>query len=156
VDIGQRDVPWVVLADPEGNEFCVLDPRLEYDDSGALAAVVVDARDPYELAEFWSAAVGWPVARTGDHYATLRPEEGGAPSLEFIADETPKTVKNRLHLEVAPPADGDQQAEVERLLTLGATRVDIGQRDARWVVLADPEGNEFCVLSPRGGGVADR
>jgi predicted enzyme related to lactoylglutathione lyase len=149
VDIGQRDVPWVVLADPEGNEFCVLDPRQEYDDSGALAAVVVDARDPYALAEFWSAATGWPVARTGDHYATLRPPEGRSPALEFIADETPKTVKNRLHLEVAPWPDGDQRVEVERLIGLGASRIDIGQGDVRWVVLADPEGNEFCVLSPR-------
>jgi Glyoxalase-like domain len=149
VDIGQRDVPWVVLADPDGNEFCVLDPRMEYDDAGALAAVVVDARDPYELAEFWSAATGWPVARAGDHYATLRPVAGGSPSLEFIADETPKTVKNRLHLDVAPAIDGDQRAEVDRLLGLGASRVDIGQGDVPWVVLADPEGNEFCVLTPR-------
>jgi hypothetical protein len=61
----------------------------------------------------------------------------------------PKTGKNRLHLDIAPPADGDQQAEVERLVSLGANRIDIGQGDVSWVVMADPDGNEFCVLTPR-------
>ena len=61
----------------------------------------------------------------------------------------PKTGKNRLHLDIAPPADGEQQAEVERLISLGATRIDIGQGDVSWVVMADPDGNEFCVLTPR-------
>ena len=60
-----------------------------------------------------------------------------------------KIAKNRLHLDLAPPADGDQQAEVDRLLSLGAARVDIGQGDVAWVVMADPGGNEFCVLTPR-------
>ena len=61
----------------------------------------------------------------------------------------PKLGKNRLHLDVAPPADGDQQAEVERLISLGAKRIDIGQGDVSWEVMADPDGNEFCVLTPR-------
>jgi hypothetical protein len=61
----------------------------------------------------------------------------------------PKIGKNRLHLDIAPPAGGDQQAEVDRLLTLGARRIDIGQGEVTWVVMADPDGNEFCVLSPR-------
>ena len=61
----------------------------------------------------------------------------------------PKTGKNRLHFDVAPPADGDQQAEVDRLVSLGATRIDIGQGEVSWVVMADPGGNEFCVLTPR-------
>jgi hypothetical protein len=60
-----------------------------------------------------------------------------------------KTGKNRLHFDLAPPRDGDQQAEVDRLLSVGASRVDIGQGDVSWVVLADPDGNEFCVLTPR-------
>jgi hypothetical protein len=61
----------------------------------------------------------------------------------------PKTGKNRLHLDIAPPDDGDHQAEVERLISLGATRIDIGQGDVSWEVMADPDGNEFCVLTPR-------
>ena len=61
----------------------------------------------------------------------------------------PKSGKNRLHLDLAPPADGDQQTEVERLVALGATRIDIGQGDVSWVVMADPDGREFCVLTPR-------
>ena len=61
----------------------------------------------------------------------------------------PKVGKNRLHLDIAPPPGGDQEAEVERLTALGATRVDIGQGEVTWVVLADPDGNEFCVLTPR-------
>ena len=61
----------------------------------------------------------------------------------------PKLGKNRLHLDIAPPADGDQEAEVERLISLGAKRIDIGQGDVPWEVMADPDGNEFCVLTPR-------
>ena len=61
----------------------------------------------------------------------------------------PKTWKNRLHLDIAPSVGGDQQAEVDRLVSLGATHLDIGQGDVSWVVLADPDGNEFCVLTPR-------
>jgi hypothetical protein len=63
-----------------------------------------------------------------------------------------KTAKNRLHFDIVPPADGDHQAEVDRLVALGATRIDIGQRNVDWVVMADPEGNEFCVLTPQGIG----
>jgi hypothetical protein len=54
-----------------------------------------------------------------------------------------------MHFDIAPPANGDQQAEVDRLVSLGATRIDIGQGDVSWVVMADPDGNEFCVLTPR-------
>jgi hypothetical protein len=61
----------------------------------------------------------------------------------------PKTGKNRLHFDLAPPADGDQQAEVDRLVSLGATRIDVGQGEVNGVAMADPDGNEFCVLTPR-------
>jgi hypothetical protein len=149
VDIGQGDVPWTVLADLEGNELCVLEPRAEYRDTGLIAAIVMHVAAPTMLAAFWSAATGWPVTRGGPDYAAMRSPAGRGPYLELLRTNDLKVVKNRLHLDVAPLKGGDQAAEVERLRSLGATPADIGQGDVPWVVLADPEGNEFCVLSPR-------
>ena len=158
VDIGQGDVPWIVLADPEGNEFCVLEPRDRYRAAGSVAAVVVDAEDPPSLALFWAAATGWRVTDSGPAGAALhRTCEPGhstgavGPYLEFVPVPEPHLVKNRLHLDVRPGPGGDQAAEVARLIGLGARRIEIGQSSAppeeiSWVVLADPEGNEFCVL----------
>lgn len=148
-DIGQRNVPWVVLADLEGNEFCVLDTRPEYAATGAVAAIVVDALDPLRLAEFWAAASGWPIVTTTEATASLRPPTGRGPWLEFIPTEHRHEVKNRLHLDVAPYLTDDHWAETTRLLELGARKVDIGQGSVPWLVLADPEGNELCVLTPR-------
>jgi predicted enzyme related to lactoylglutathione lyase len=148
-DVGQRNVPWFVLADPEGNEFCVLEPRPEYTDTGAVAAVVADAVEPERLAEFWSAATGWPVARASGGIVCLRDPDGRGPWLEFVPTAEPHSVKNRVHLDVAPYVDGVVDVEVERLRALGARPADVGQGDVPWTVLADPEGNEFCVLSPR-------
>jgi predicted enzyme related to lactoylglutathione lyase len=147
VDIGQGDVPWVVLADPEGNEFCVLEQRDEYAHTGPVAAVVVDSFDPRAQAAFWAGVVGFPVTREGADFASLSRDAG--PSLEFVRVNEPKVVKNRIHLDVAPPADGDLLIEVARLEAWGAVRADVGQIDVPWVVLADREGNEFCVLTPR-------
>jgi len=149
VHMSEQTVPWTVLADPEGNELCVLGPREEYRDTGPVAAVVIDAVAPTMLATFWSAAAGWPVTHGGPHYAALRSPSGRGPYLELLRTMDPKVVKNRLHLDVAPLMGDDQAVEVKRLRSLGATRADVGQGDVPWVVLADPEGNEFCVLSPR-------
>ncbi len=149
VDIGQGDVPWVVLADPEGNELCVLDPRDDYARAGAVAAVVLDSPDPAAVAPFWMAATGWVEAGRGDDFVSLAPPTGDGPRLELLRMADPKVGKNRLHLDVAPYAADDQAAEVARLTALGATPVDIGQGEQTWVVLADPQGNELCVLSPR-------
>ena len=148
-DVGQRNVPWFVLADPEGNEFCVLESRPEYAETGALAAAVVDSADPTALAGFWSAATGWPVVRTTAVSASLRDPDGRGPWLEFLRGADPRTVKNRVHLDVAPYPDGSVPAEVARLSALGARRIDVGQSGVPWEVLADPEGNELCVLTPR-------
>jgi predicted enzyme related to lactoylglutathione lyase len=142
-------VPWVVLADPEGNEFCVLDPRDDYDRAGAVAAIVLDAADPRALAQFWTEAAGWPVAGGDDSYASLVAPDGTGPHLEILRVADPKVVKNRVHLDVAPFLGDDQAAEVTRLRALGAAPADVGQGEQTWVVLSDPEGNEFCVLSPR-------
>lgn len=149
VDVGQRDAPWIVLADPEGNEFCVLEPREVYQDTGVVAAIVVEAVDPAVLATFWSEAIGWPITDRGDRFASLRSATGQGPYLEFLPSVEPKRVKNRTHLHLVPEPADDRRSEVERLLELGASEVDIGQGDVSWSVLADPAGNEFCVLEPR-------
>jgi hypothetical protein len=124
-------------------------------------SVVVDCADNAGLARWWADVLGWTIVReTLDEVVVVPPHalpEGDTapvdrrgPILVFGTVPEGKTVKNRLHLDVAPGAGDDQAAEVERLLAKGATRVDVGQRgDESWVVLADPEGNEFCVLSPR-------
>ncbi|MCX4750403.1 VOC family protein [Kitasatospora sp. NBC_01287] len=148
-DVGQGDVPWTVLADPEGNEFCVLEPRSIYRDTGPMAAVVVDCADPRAMARFWGGAMDWTVHEVTDDQAVLRSAKGVGPYLEFIRTPDAKTVKNRIHLDLRPYPGDDQAAEVSRLRTLGATDVDLGQGDVPWTVLADPEGNEFCLLTPR-------
>ena len=149
-DIGQGDVPWVVMADPEGNEFCVLEPRDAYRDTGPLAAIVTDCHDPAALARFWVSASGWEIQRAEDDFAGLRSPAGTGPYLEFLRVPDQKQVKNRVHPDVAPYRGDDPAAEVARLRGAGAALADVGQGGAvSWTVLADPEGNEFCVLSPR-------
>jgi hypothetical protein len=150
VDIGQGDVPWVVLADPEGNELCVLEPREDYGHARGIAAVVLDCPDPQALAPFWSSATGWQVADASPQAVTLRhPHTQAATRLELLAVIDPKVGKNRVHLDVAPRPGDAPDEDVARLEAAGARRIDIGQGDVSWVVLADPEGNELCVLTPR-------
>ncbi len=150
VDLGQGAVPWVVLADPEGNEFCVLEPRERYADTGAVASILVDARDPELLAGFWARLTGWPVqAREGDVLVGLRAPSGRGPWLEFLRNDDVKRVKNRVHLDVAPPAGEDQAAAVTEVVAAGAAPADPVGPALPWRVLVDPEGNEFCVLTPR-------
>ncbi|NIJ06391.1 VOC family protein [Frigoribacterium faeni] len=111
--------------------------------------VVVDAVDPEALAAWWREALDWvTVSEPGDE-PELRPAADSLPGLLFVRVPEPKSVKDRLHLDFRPD---DQAAEVARLEALGATRVDVGQVDPSWVVLADPEGNEFCVLGSRHDG----
>ena len=106
--------------------------------------VIIGASDPEALGRWWLEALGWVVVDEDEF--EIRPAPGRMPGLMFEQADEPKQGKNRLHLDLRPD---DQDAEVARLLALGATRVDIGQGDVPWVVLADPEGNEFCVLSSR-------
>jgi predicted enzyme related to lactoylglutathione lyase len=149
-DVGQGDVPWAVLADPEGNEFCVLEPRPVYRDTGPIAAVVVDCADPRAMARFWDEAMDWNLHEVTDEFASFRSAAGVGPYLEFLRTPGVKTVKNRVHLDLAPYAGDDQAAEADRLRALGARDIDVGQGDdVSWTCLADPEGNEFDVLTPR-------
>jgi hypothetical protein len=150
VDIGQGDVAWTVLADLEGNEFCVV-PATDETDTGLFGSIAHDAIDPFALGAFWREATGWPIVIEGRWGVCLRSPDGG-PYLTLGGGEertAPKVGKNRIHLDVAPPLGGDHHAEAERLVALGARRIDIGQGDVPWVVLTDPEDNEFCVLTPR-------
>ncbi len=149
VDIGQGDVPWEVLVDPEGNEFCVLDPRDIYRDTGPVAAIVVDVADRDAMAAFWSLAAGWPITGSDEDSVSLRSPTGEGPYLEMLASDDPRRVKNRMHLDVAPFLSTRVGPEVSRLRDAGAKPADVGQGDEPWVVLADPDGQEFCVLSPR-------
>ena len=151
-DIGQGvhgDVPWVVLADPEGNEFCVLDPRPVYQGTGPVAAVVADCRDPFAAAGFWRLATGWVPANSVDGGVSMRSPAGVGPYLELLPSADLKTAKNRMHLDVAPVKGDDYAAAVAALREAGARPADVGQGEVSWTVLADPEGSEFCVLSPR-------
>ncbi|MGW6394443.1 VOC family protein [Streptomyces sp. NPDC055103] len=150
-DVGQGDVPWTVMADPEGNEFCVLEPRELYQDTGPIAAVVVDCADPRAMARFWDQATDWKLHEVADDHATMRSAQDVGPYLEFVRTPDAKNGWNRVHLDVRPYADGDVEAEEARLRALGATDPAIGlDRSAiHWTVLADPEGNEFCLLAAR-------
>lgn len=149
IDIGQRpEEGHVVLADPEGNEFCVIEAGNNFlADCGFIGAVNCDGSQ--EVGYFWSEALGWPLVWDQDEETAIQSPSGGSKISWGGPPVRPKTGRNRLHLDLAPPLDGDQQAEVDRLVSLGATRVDIGQGDVSWVVLADSDGNEFCVLTPR-------
>lgn len=122
--------------------------------------VVVDCADVAAQAQWWAKVLDWQTAyeapdevvivppRALDPTRTIPVEEQG-PGLVFVSVPEGKTVKNRLHIDLAPRAGDDHENEVQRLLDMGATRADVGQGEVPWVVLADPEGNEFCVLTPR-------
>ncbi len=109
---------------------------------------IIDSRDAAALGRWWQEALGWVVVNDAADEFEIRPAADRLPGLLFVPVPEPKTIKNRLHLDFRPT---DRDAEVERLLALGATRADVGQSAESWVVLADPEGNEFCVLESRGG-----
>jgi predicted enzyme related to lactoylglutathione lyase len=120
-----------------------------------LQAITVDAHDPRALAEFWAEVLGWKIGEGGNEIEVWierelgDPKNTGFPDILFLKNSDLKNVKNRLHLDLRPD---DQDAEVRRLEKLGAKRIEIGQSadpDTSWVVMADPEGNEFCVLRAR-------
>jgi predicted enzyme related to lactoylglutathione lyase len=112
-----------------------------------LAAIAIDAIEPRPVAEFWAAVLGWQIVEEEPDVLSLAPAAGALPGIDVVRVPEHKTLKNRLHLDLRADG-GTQQEEVERVLALGARRADVGQGpDVSWVVLADPEGNEFCILS---------
>ncbi|CAN1489843.1 VOC domain containing protein [Candidatus Nanopelagicaceae bacterium] len=120
-----------------------------------LQCITVDAHNPLALAQFWAEALGWKIGEDVNEIEVWierelgDPKNTGFPDILFLKNSTPKRGKNRLHLDLRPD---DQAAEVARLEKLGANQIDIGQSaepTCTWVVMADPEGNEFCVLRER-------
>lgn len=118
-----------------------------------LNEICIDCADPKSQAEWWAQVLDWPLQmdESGLYWwmtRTGQPQDG--PILVFVGVPEPKTVKNRIHLDLNP-FGADQAEELERLLSLGAKRIDVGQGEVPWVVLSDPEGNEFCLLGRRVG-----
>lgn len=149
IDIGQRpEEGHVVLADPEGNEFCVIEPGNQFlADCGFLGALASDGTQ--QVGYFWSEVLGWPLVWDQGQETAIRSPHGGPKITWGGPPLNPRLGRNRLHFDLAPLAGEDHQGEIERLLSIGATRLDRDQRDGGRVALADPDGNEFCLLTRR-------
>jgi len=150
LDIGQRDVPWVVLADPEGNPFCVMEERPEYSTSGPIAALPLDSADPARDAAFWAELSGWQQVSSAMP-AALRHPSGRGVLLELCLEPQPKDAgtKNRLHLDLRLESDDDPEAVVARVVELGGRELDPDWGELPWRVVTDPSGNELCLLPAR-------
>lgn len=109
-----------------------------------IGEIIIDCPDPEAAAAFWCAALGYRITDR-DHTGVAIAGDPSAPTILLIAGTEPKRGKTPIHFDLCP-TDRDQASEVERLIGLGARRVDIGQKAVKWVVLADPGGNEFCVM----------
>lgn len=147
VDIGQGDVPWTVLADPEGNPFCVVEDREAYRGTGPVAALPLDSADPDRDAAFWAWLTGWRPT-PGVAPQTLRHPTGHGPLLELLPESGAKgdDRKNRMHLDVRLEP-GESEAEVvAAILDLGGQEYDPDWGPLPWRLLRDPSGNEFCLL----------
>ena len=148
LDIGQGpDVLHVVMADPEGNEFCVGEAGNSFT-AGCGTIGCLSSDGSRAVGYFWSAALGWPLVWDQDEETAIQSPRGGSKISWGGPPYNEKVGKNRFHLDLVPTGGTELEAEVERLVALGARRADIGQGDVAWVVMADPDGNEFCVLPP--------
>ncbi len=146
LDIGQRDAPWVVLADPEGNPFCVMEDRAEYTDTGPIAALPLDSADPDRDAEFWSWLTGWTGVTSVAPRALRHPSARG-PLLELCREAGPKgAAKNRLHLDVRLETGDDPDGVAAGITERGGRELHPDWGQLPWRHYADPSGNEFCVL----------
>ncbi|HKY14136.1 MAG TPA: VOC family protein [Microthrixaceae bacterium] len=147
IDIGQgSDEPHVVLADPEGNEFCVIEPGNSFlAGCGRLGALSCDGSR--EVGCFWSNALGWPLVWDQDGETAIRAPDGTGPFITWGGGpDIPKVGKNRLHLDIVPLDDGDWPAEMDRLVSLGARPDAIARERVDRVIMFDPDGNEFCLV----------
>ncbi len=151
LDVGQGDVPWVVLADPEGNPFCVMEHRPSYADTGPIAALPLDSADPDRDADFWAWLTGW-VDVDADAPRTLRHPSLTGPLLELCPEPASKgEAKNRLHLDVRLEAGDDPDALAAGIAERGGREVFHPEwGDLPWRFYVDPSGNEVCALPARG------
>ncbi|MBZ5738795.1 VOC family protein [Nocardioides mangrovi] len=146
LDIGQLpEELHVVMADPDGNEFCVTEPGNNFlAGCGLIGCLSSDGSQA--VGYFWSAALGWPLVWDQDEETAIQSPAGGTKISWGGPPFNERTGRNRLHLDLVPSADSDLDAEVARLRGLGATRLDLAACDPAGVVLADVDGNELCVL----------
>ncbi|MFE5730922.1 VOC family protein [Streptomyces sp. NPDC056528] len=149
LDVGQLpEEEHVVLADPDGNEFCVIEAGNAFlADTGVIGALACDGTQA--VGYFWSKALGWPLVWDQDQETAIQSPDGGTKITWGGPPVAPKTGTNRLYFELALPAGADRKVELDRLVALGATRVDTGEGDGDRVMLLDPDGNEFSVRAPR-------
>ncbi|WP_329455064.1 VOC family protein [Streptomyces sp. NBC_01497] len=166
VDVGQRpEDGHVVLADPEGNEFCVIEPGNAFlAGCGSVGALACDGSQ--EVGYFWSEALGWPLVWDQDQETAIRSPHGGSKVTWGGPPLMPRAGRDRLRFEVIPAAGADQEREIDRLVSLGAARTgpggtgtastDAARDGSGRVVMTDPDGNEFCVLRPGGGAGSGR
>jgi len=145
IDVGQLpEEGHVVLADPDGNEFCVIEAGNEFlADTGVIGALACDGTQ--EVGYFWSEALRWPLVWDQDEETAIQSPNGGTKITWGGPPVAPKRGTNRLYFELALPADADWEAEVDRLTSLGATRTDIGEGDGIQTLMLDPDGNELSL-----------
>jgi len=150
LDIGQGDVPWVVLADPAGHPLCVMEERAAYADTGPLAALPLQSADPGRDVGFWAWLTGWtPVA--GVEPRSLRHPSQRGPLLELCPESSSKgAAKNPIHLDVRLEAGEDPDAVAAAITERGGRELHFGWGELPWRHYADPSGNEFCVLPASG------
>lgn len=148
LDVGQGDAPWVVLADVEGNPFCVMEERTAYTDTGPIAALPLDSTDPQRDADFWSWLTGWVrVSGVPAPWTALRHPSLRGPLLELCPREQPKGEgKNRMHLDVRPESGDDPEAVVAGIIERGGRELEHEWGELLWRVFCDPSSNEFCLL----------
>lgn len=146
LDIGQGDVPWVVLADPEGNPCCVVEERASYADTGPIAALPLASADPGRDVELWSWLTGWTEVE-GPAPRSLRHPSRRGPLLELVPEAAPKAGgKNRMHLDVRLGAEEDPDEVAAGIAERGGQVLSADWGELPWRSYTDPSGNEFCVL----------
>jgi predicted enzyme related to lactoylglutathione lyase len=150
VDIGQGKVPWVVLADPEGNPFCVMEERAAYIDTGPVAALPLDVAEPARDRDFWRWLTGWVPVDAGGLLGLRHPSHRG-PLLELCPEWEPKELgKNRMHWDIRLEPGDSAETVARGIAQRGGRELSTDWGDLPWQVFADPSGNEFCVLPSRG------
>jgi catechol 2,3-dioxygenase-like lactoylglutathione lyase family enzyme len=149
IDIGQLpEEEHVVLADPDGNEFCVIEPGNNFlADCGFIGALACDGSQ--QVGYFWSTALGWPLVWDQDQETAIRSPHGGPKITWGGPPLSPRTGPDRVRFDLSVPVHSDLPAEIDRLLGLGATRLDTGRNETGRVPMADPDGNDFCLLALR-------